>query len=265
MGDNGKNKRQKAKRLGEIRYDKQNCPMKIIEYNNAVDIIVEFQDKFKGKVHTTYGNFINLEIKNPYYPTVCGIGVTGNKYPTKINRKHVAEYVAWHNIISRSYNEKDKRKNPSYQNVACCEEWLNYENFYEWLHSQENFDKWLNGKGWAVDKDILVKGNKTYSPEYCCLVPQNVNSLFVKNDAVRSELPIGVIKSGTGFQAHCNNPFTHKYENLGTYQTTTEAFLMYKKQKEDIIKQVAQIEFDKCNITKECYDAMMNYEVEITD
>lgn len=265
MGDNGKGQSQKIKRLGEMRYDKQNCLMKIVEYYSATDIIVEFQDKSKGRVHTTYGNFINLEIKNPYYPSVFGVGITGNKYPTKINRKHVAEYVAWHNIISRSYNEKDKNKNPTYENVTCCDEWLYYENFYEWLHSQPNFDKWLNGDKWAVDKDILNKGNKVYSPETCCLVPQNVNGLFVKNNIFRNDLPIGVVKNGDGFQAHCNNPFTHKYENLGVYKTQDEAFYVYKTRKEEIIKQVAQIEFDKGNINKQCYESMMKYEVEITD
>lgn len=239
--------------------------MKIIEYNSATDIIVEFQDQFKGKVHTTYRNFINLEIKNPYYPSVLEVGITGNKYPTKINGKHISEYVAWHNIISRSYSKKDKIKNPTYIDVSCCDEWSNYENFYKWLHSQENFNKWLNGDKWAIDKDILIKGNKIYSPEACCLVPQNVNGLFVKNNMYRNNLPIGVIKNGAGFQAHCNNPLTHKYENLGTYRTPTEAFLVYKKRKEDIIKQVAQIEYVNDNIVKQCYEAMMNYKVEITD
>ena len=39
----------------------------------------------------------------------------------------------------------------------------------------------------------------------------------------------------------------------------------YKEYKEKIIKQVAQDEYNKGNIIKECYDAMMKYEVEITD
>lgn len=263
---NGKiRQNQIIKRLGEIKYNKQNCPMKIVEYNNATDIIVEFQDIFKGRVHTTYRNFINLEIKNPYYPSVFGVGITGNKYPTKINGKHVAEYIAWHNVISRSYNKKDKTKNPTYQNVTCCEEWLSYENFYEWLHSQENFDKWLNGKRWAIDKDIVNKGNKIYSPKNCCLVPQNVNCLFTKRDNYRGDLPIGIFKNGIEFRVHCSNPFTCKYEDLGTYQTIEEAFFVYKKRKEEIIKQVAEIEYNNGNITKKCYDAMMSYEVEITD
>ena len=52
---------------------------------------------------------------------------------------------------------------------------------------------------------------------------------------------------------------------LGTYDTIEEAFNVYKNAKEDIIKQVAQKEFNDGNITKRCYQAMMNYEVEITD
>ena len=43
------------------------------------------------------------------------------------------------------------------------------------------------------------------------------------------------------------------------------AFLAYKKAKESYIKQVAKEEYDKGNITKTCYEAMINYEVEITD
>ena len=38
-----------------------------------------------------------------------------------------------------------------------------------------------------------------------------------------------------------------------------------KEYKEYIIKQVAQEEYAKGNITKQCYEAMMNYEVEIAD
>ena len=43
------------------------------------------------------------------------------------------------------------------------------------------------------------------------------------------------------------------------------AFNAYKIYKENIIKQVAEIEYLNGNITKRCYDAMLSYEVEITD
>ena len=43
------------------------------------------------------------------------------------------------------------------------------------------------------------------------------------------------------------------------------AFLAYKKYKEEIIKMTAKEEFQKGNISTECYKYMMNYEVEIDD
>lgn len=248
-------------RIGQENINNSGCTMKIVVYNNFDDIIVEFQDEYKGLVHTTYKNYLIGNVKNPYGANVCNIGITGNKYPT-----NTKEYKTWLSMIQRCFSEKEKIKCPTYRDVACCDEWLLYENFHDWLHSQENFEQWLCGKRWNVDKDILVKGNKIYAPEYCCLVPHNVNTLFIKCNAARGELPIGVHKNKNHFIALCRNPIKNKYEYAGNYPTLDEAFYLgYKSHKENIIKQVAQIEFDKGNIIKECYEAMMNYKVEITD
>lgn len=234
--------------------------MKIIKYNTNKDIIVEFQDEYHTTVKTRYKFFIDGTVRNPYGKSIFGIAIVGNKYST-----HTKEYKAWRNILDRCFDEKFKRAHPTYQNAACCKEWLLFENFYEWLHDQGNFGKWLNGERWDVDKDILVKGNKIYSPETCCLVPNNVNKLFSKNDSCRGDLPIGVSVKDGSFYISCHNPFTKKQKFLGYCDTSEKGFLLYKKKKESYIKQVAQIEYDKGNITKQCYNAMMNYEVEITD
>lgn len=186
------------------------------------------------------------------------------KYPTKLNGKAIKEYEAWKGMKRRCFDEKMKERCPSYKNVTCCDEWLNYENFYDWLHSQENFDKWLNGDRWAVDKDILVKGNKVYSPETCCLVPMNINSLFAKGNRNKNKMPIGVSLHGRSFQASCNNYYNKKI-CLGTYNTAEKAFYAYKDYKESLIKKVAKIEYSKGNITKKCYEAMLNYKIEISD
>jgi len=254
-------------KLGEENFNNKGCLMRIIEFNSRYDIVVEFQDKYKGQVHTNYQAFSCGQVKNPYLTSVVGVGITGNKYLTHINRKPVKEYVSWVHMLKRCYDERYRNKNRTYNECCVCEKWLLFENFYEWLHSQENFDKWLNGVQWNVDKDIIIKGNKTYSPETCCLVSNEVNSLFTKGNARRGNLPIGVskVKNRNGYCASCHNPFTNKQEYLGYYRTINEAFTVYKRCKEDIIKQVAQTEYSNGNITKECYDAMMKYEVEITD
>lgn len=252
-------------RLGEEKFDKQGTIMKIVSYNNANDIVVEFQDKYHAKVHTTYQSFSSCKTLNPYYPSKLGVGIVGNKYATSINGKSIKEYRTWSGVLERSFDEKIKEKNLTYKDATCCNEWIYYENFYEWLHSQSNFDKWANGNRWALDKDILVKGNKIYSPETCCLVPINVNCLFVKNDLSRGSCPAGVNAHYNGYRASCANQLLNEHVILGTHKTPEEAFYAYKPYKEALIRQVAEQEYKAGNITKRCYNAMMNYEVEITD
>lgn len=256
---------QKSNRIGEERYNRHGCLMRIIEYKDFHNITVEFQDEYKFRVYSRYDDFLNGNIKNIYYPSVYDVGIIGNKYPISIDGIRIKEYKAWKNILTRCFDTRVKEVRPTYQDVACCEEWLLYENFYEWIHSQSNFDKWLNGNKWAIDKDILIKGNKVYSSEACCLVPNNVNILFTKRNSNRGLLPIGVTKSGNKYRAACNNPLTKKREHIGNYSSIEAAFVAYKIYKENIIKQVAEIEYCNDDITTECYCAMLNYQVEITD
>lgn len=252
-------------RIGNTKENYQGCLMKVVEYNKAVDIIVEFQDKYKGKVHTNYDCFLRGRVKNPYYPSVFNVGMIGDKHPSRIDNKQRKEYIAWYNMLDRCYSKKLKERRLTYKDVSCCDEWLLFENFYEWLHSQPNFDKWYKDDKWAIDKDILTKGNKVYSSETCCLIPNNVNLLFVKSNATRGNLPIGVDKQGNKYASRCNNPFTGKSEWLGMYKTIEEAFQAYKQYKEKVIKQIAEIEYSKGNIIRECYDAMMKYEIDFDD
>ncbi len=253
----------------EPKYSKQGCLMKIVKYNSYDNIIVEFQDKYKALVHTRMEHFKNGSVKNPYHPSVYGFGYLGHKYPTKINGKDLLEYKIWHSMIQRCYDNKLKNIRKTYEDVTCCDEWLCYETFYEWLHNQSNFETLVKLNTIAVDKDILHKGNKIYSPNNCCLVPINVNSLFVKKDASRGQYPIGVSYYGANnikkYKANCSNPFTKKYVNLGYYDTPEKAFEEYKTYKEKIIKKVALSEYEKGTITDACYKAMMSYQVEITD
>ena len=261
---------QKRERVGVIRKNNQGCEMKVIEYIDSKHIKIEFQDDFKEIRHATWQQFQHGEIENPHIKSlhrkgiVYEIGNVGEKYPTCIKRKKVKEYILWTKMLERCYDNKLKERCPTYKDITCCKEWLSYENFYEWVHSQENWNALLEyDKKFSLDKDILVKGNKTYSPNTCCLVPENVNSLFIKRNAARGKYPIGVSKSHNIFVAQWSDNKGNKYRT--THETIEDAFASYKAEKEKVIKQVAQEEFDKGNITKKCYEAMINYEVEITD
>lgn len=265
-----KNVNLRDERIGLEKYNNQGYVMKIIEYNDFSNIVVEFQDNYKAKVHTGFNCFENGSTKNPYHPTIFGVGITGNKYPLSYidkngKKKRTKEYQTWCDMLRRCYDEKYKYY--TYKDAIVSKEWLLYENFYEWLHSQENFDKWSLLERSAIDKDIICKGNKVYSSKKCCLVPTNINNLFTKSDIARGELPIGVALSGkdcNGYIAYYSNGNKERIY-LGYYYSADEAFQVYKQYKEKAIKRIAQEEYNEGNITKQCYDAMMKYEVEITD
>lgn len=172
----------------------------------------------------------------------------GKKIP-KVAYKH------WFSMMSRCYG-KVKEKETSYIGCVVCDEWLVYSNFKEW------FDKnYIDG--YHLDKDILVKGNKIYSPETCCFVPKEINNLLNKHSKDRGGLPIGVTKSGRRFSARLNMIDVRK--QIGYFKTPYDAFCEYKKEKESYIKKVAKEYYDKGAIGKNVYDALMNYKVEITD
>ena len=247
----------KEERLGMTKYNKQGCLMKIIEYNDSLNVVIEFQDKYKWTVKTQWSHFLSGDVKNCYSPSVCGVGISGNKYDIVCNNKCLKEYQTWRAMLWRCFDRKTKEKYPTYKNVT-------------WLHNQENFEVWLNTDRYCLDKDILVKGNKIYSPETCCLVSTFVNSLFAgvtTSDKRKHKLPIGVYYDK---KSVCHPYYTTiQKDNQSTYSqryaTPEEAFQVYKQYKETYIKQVAQEEYGKGTISKKCYEAMMRWEVEITD
>lgn len=206
---------------------------------------------------------------------IYGIGHVDYSLPITENGEKVKEYESWRGMIKRCQDSNYLKREPSYEGCFISNEWTYYTNFYSWVISQENYIKWKEGKKrWAIDKDILIKGNKVYSDETCLLVPMNVNNLFTTRKLHRGPYPIGVSysKKNNKFLAYCNDPFKERTDGgrylghyLGSYKTPEEAFYAYKDFKEKMIKKVAAIEFECENITQKCYEAMINYKVEIDD
>ena len=266
----------KIDRTGETNISNEGCVMKIVEYNNNCDVIIEFQDEHKYRVHTSYKHFKNGECKNPFFPSVYGhgyLGIDKNGNVPKVselkNDKRVQtwEYDRWCKMLIRCFDNKYKEKKPTYKNVTCCERWLCFANFLEDLEILKQEYNWDDDIKLNLDKDILHKGNKIYGLENCVLVPNWINMLFVKRDASRGDCSIGVCyrKQAKKYQAFCN--INGKKINLGLYNTPEEAFNAYKMAKEQEIKRIADDCVSKGYITQDSrlYNAMINYQVKITD
>lgn len=164
-------------------------------------------------------------------------------------------------MLKRCYNEKALTVNDTYRKVTVCDEWRNFEKFYDWY--SENYYE-IEGEVMCLDKDILNKNSNIYSPETCVFTPKTINNSFPKCDKSRGEYPIGVrwIKSDRIFGAACrigNND--HVW--LGRFHSQIDAFNAYKNFKEKHIKELA--DRYKNVIPKRLYDGLYNYIVEITD
>jgi hypothetical protein len=118
-------------------------------------------------------------------------------------------------------------------------------------------------ENFELDKDILIKGNKIYSPETCCFVPKEINLLFTKSNSIRGKYPIGVScrKKDGKFRAQCWVEGKQRF--LGSFYTPEEAFQAYKEAKEQEIKRLAKKW--RLFMTDECYEVMINYQIERTD
>ena len=247
-------------RTGEFGVSNSGERMTIIRYGGRNDIDVQFVKDGVIVEHKQYGNFLKGNVKNPMTPSVYGVGFIGiGDFKSKDeNGKTTKCYEKWHSMHQRCYDSKLHKKQPTYENCTVCQLWNNYQEFAKW--DNDNYYE-VGNERMVLDKDILCKGNKVYSPENCVYVPQFINTLFVKSDKIRGDYYIGVTKNGNNFEARLNKD--NETIHLGTYPTPEEAFLVYKQAKEDYIKEVAEEYKDK--IDPRAYEALMNYEVDIND
>jgi hypothetical protein len=165
-----------------------------------------------------------------------GVAVNDADYmtTTMVNGKRVLcpFYMRWRDMIKRCYDPKYHAKQPTYIDCSVCDSWLMFSNFRNWMVNQD----W---EGKELDKDLLVKGNKVYSPETCVFVSRELNTLLNSSAAIRGEWPIGVSfdKRDRKFQAQCS--INGKNKRIGSYDTPEDAHKAYIEFKEHHVYKIA--------------------------
>ena len=202
-----------------------------------------------------------------YNKTVYNVGYLGiGKYKPTKDGVMLRLYQVWRDMIGRCYGSYILNKRKTYIDCYVCDEWHNFQNFAEWW--EKNYYEIPNEK-MCLDKDILFKGNKVYSPETCIIVPMKINSLFTKTNTKRGEYPIGVnIHSNKKvLNASCSiykdNKKVKKHLGCFPLDKPFQAFTCYKQFKENYIKQIADEYKDL--IPQKLYKALYEYKVEIND
>lgn len=175
---------------------------------------------------------------------IYGIGINDLDYPVylkiKNNRRAIAEYATWKSMFVRCYSKNSLEKNPTYIGCAVSKEWHLASSFAKWFLAQDH-------KGKQLDKDILIPGNKIYSPKTCILVSPQLNMFLTDRKNDRGDHMIGACwhKLKNKFESHCNNPFTKKFEYLGSFISEIEAHHAWKRRKHELALIYADMQTDQ--------------------
>lgn len=237
--------------VGEEFTTKNYGNVRIKESDGKARVIVVFEntgyEKSVSKCELAKGN-----IRDNFAETVCGFGISD--IPSRVNGEKTYTYIRWLAMIKRCYGNNVGRVVENYKDCQVSQQFKRLSDFSTWAESQVGF----GNDGWGLDKDILVKGNKIYSPDTCCFVPPEINSIFTFGNRANNEKLLGVKKCSENVLI-AQTSLNGKYKHLGSFKNENEAFNCYKMFKEDRIKYLAFKWRD--DIDKKVYDALMSWEV----
>lgn len=194
--------------------------------------------------------------------TVSGWGINDADYKVtvKVNGKSVMcpFYDKWKAMVKRSHNKTVQEKRPSLKDNSVCIEWKYFMSFKSWMEAQP----W---KGMDLDKDVLVVGNKHYSPTTCRFVPNYINQLVNTGSSARSLNPIGVLNNNTSSKSKRYSARLQRRDGslyLGSFFTPLEAHLVWAEQKanyiEDTVAFWAQDPETKHSFSYEIADSLLD-------
>jgi hypothetical protein len=234
---------------GTILHTTKSGKIEVISYNGYKEVTVKFLNTGNVRVaradHVRDGKVLDTETPPAVY--VHGYGINDSEdlvhwtlepreyLPSGVSKRGQCRfYVRWENMLERCYCPKYHKLFPTYKDCYVCDDWLLFSNFKSWMKEQV----WDNCH---LDKDILVKGNKVYSPHTCVFVHHKVNTFLNDNKASRGDTLLGTqfLPEIDKFRSRCMNPFTGKSDDLGCHHSEDMAHALYNKHKFFLAKKIA--------------------------
>lgn len=189
----------------------------IMEYKLNTDVTVQFNDG--TQVKTCMSQLETGNVKNPNHPSIKDKGFLGvGKYNRTNNLKI---YKVWCAMLIRCYDANTQKNQPTYIGCTVCEEWHSFQNFAAWF--EENYVE-----GWHLDKDIICKDCRIYSPKTCAFVPREINNLFL-NCKNKSKISTGITYTHNKYNVMFR--INYEYIYLGRFSELSQAEQIYKEAK----------------------------------
>lgn len=167
---------------------------------------------------------------------VAGVGFNDADYETK----NYKIYEVWSSMLLRCYGVSIKKSRPNRRNFYVCDGWLTFSNFKEWMKNKDWDSK-------EISVTIISTDNRCYSPSTCFFVTKMVSGFISRDFVVKAGglLPgVSIEKNGT-YKASIRNPFTKKREYLGLHGSEIVAHLTWKKRKNELACQLAELQTDQ--------------------
>ncbi len=188
--------------------------------------------------------------EKPFKPQlVRGVGINDADYNVSRGKYEVIEGVRkwrttwkcpihqhWVNMLRRCYSADAYT---TYEGCYVCTDWLTFSNFRAWVLTQEY-------EGFSLDKDLLYKANKVYSPTTCVFIDHKTNCFLHDGKSWRGEYLLGVSfhQHNKMFRSRCRNPFTKSTELLGYFHSESAAHYAYCNRKLELATQLSTLYTD---------------------
>lgn len=160
-------------------------------------------------------------------------------------------------MLLRVYRPDTPQLIKDYEGTSVDSIWHDFQAFAEWFDQQP----FCGVAGYELDKDLKVRGNRIYAPEFCSLIPKELNA-FISADR-RQNLHgagVGFIKLTGRYFSQIKWRGKNKY--LGTFDTKEEAHLAYQQARPAALNELVDALLAEGKITeKQAEIAKTNYGV----
>lgn len=186
-----------------------------------------------------------------------GIGISDRgTYLASKDNKPTKEYMLWASMLARCQpGGVQQNKHPTYIGCSVHPEFVHFQDFAEWCQNQIGFGL----DDYALDKDLLIPGNKVYGPDTCVFIPQRLNKLLNANASKRGLYPIGVSYHAGTKRFRASIRIDGQKVELGGFGNADDAHQTYKIAKLNEIRRLA--DHYKDQIDNRVYNALISYDL----
>ncbi len=183
-----------------------------------------------------YTSLQNNKVKDPFLPTVYGVGYYGSeKAELNIEQGSIEKiiYHRWINMISRNYNpDDDSYKTYGLLGVTVAPEWQNFTNYLNDIKNKFGYNLFcMYPELYNIDKDYLQSNipinNRIYSNNTTLIIRIESNAELVQDEPT---IYNGVWKKRDGYYAKIYDPNSLFLLNCGPFDSALAAasYLYYK-------------------------------------